>query len=195
MKTVAIITLEGFNEIDSLLAFSMLNRLNNEGLEAKIVSDRTQVTSMNGLVVAAQDDLANLASYNAVLFGSGCKTSEHLTNSALMASFRFTSKQLIASQCSGARYLHSLSLLPENLTVATDSKTAKWFSQQNQPTSPQSFSAQGNVATAGGCLAAEYLAAWLANKLLNEQAMETMLAQVIPMDEPERMDRARALVG
>lgn len=195
MKSVAIVTLEGFNEIDSLLAFSMLNRLNKAGLEAKIVSDSTQVSSMNGLVVAAQDDLANLASYNAVLFGSGCKTSEHLTNSALMASFRLTSKQLVASQCSGARFLHQLSLLPQNFAVATDSKTATWFSQQNQPVSPQSFSATGNLATAGGCLSGEYLAAWLAKNLLNEQAMETMLAQVIPVDEPERIARVRALVG
>jgi hypothetical protein len=42
---------------------------------------------------------------------------------------------------------------------------------------------QGNVASAGGCLASPYLAAWVIARLVGREAAETALATVAPVGE------------
>jgi len=41
----------------------------------------------------------------------------------------------------------------------------------------------GNVATVGGCLAAQYLATWLLRRLIGEAATRRALAYVVPVGE------------
>ena len=52
---VAVLTFEGFNELDSFIAAAMINRV--EKLEALIVCPTEQVASMNGVVVHSQAPL------------------------------------------------------------------------------------------------------------------------------------------
>lgn len=47
------------------------------------------------------------------------------------------------------------------------------------------FVAKGNVATAGGCLAAQYLAAWMIARLEGEAAARAALHYVVPVGEKE----------
>ena len=54
---VAILTFDGFNELDSFVIFGLLNRLCNLGWKAEITSPSSQVTSMNGVTVLAQQPL------------------------------------------------------------------------------------------------------------------------------------------
>jgi hypothetical protein len=49
----------------------------------------------------------------------------------------------------------------------------------------QPFFAKDNVATAGGCLASHYLAAWLIARLRGEAAAEEALHYVAPVGEKE----------
>ena len=49
----------------------------------------------------------------------------------------------------------------------------------------QPFFAQGNVATAGGCLASQYLAACLLARLLGRDAASAALHYVAPVAEKE----------
>ncbi|MCY1458872.1 hypothetical protein D9M71_762920 [compost metagenome] len=49
----------------------------------------------------------------------------------------------------------------------------------------QPFFASGNLATAGGCLSAPYLAAWVIAKLAGEDACATALHYVAPVGEKE----------
>ena len=53
---VAIVTFDGFNELDSFIALGLINRLRPLGVQAEITSPSTQVTSMNGVTVTAQQD-------------------------------------------------------------------------------------------------------------------------------------------
>lgn len=49
----------------------------------------------------------------------------------------------------------------------------------------QPFFANGNVATAGGCLASHYLAAWIIARLEGIEAAESALHYVAPVGEKE----------
>src|SRR5687768_721716 len=52
-----ILTFDAFNEIDSLLAFHMLNRVKRPNWRVTICAPTTSVTSMNGLTITAQSTL------------------------------------------------------------------------------------------------------------------------------------------
>src|SRR3546814_6983893 len=57
------------------------------------------------------------------------------------------------------------------------------------------FVAHGNVATAGGCLASQYLAAWIIARLAGVAAAEEALHYVAPVGEKaDYVDRAMAAV-
>lgn len=183
MKKVAIVTLEGFNEIDSLLAYSMLNRLKDNGLVAEIVSPSSKVTSMNGLVIEAHQNLSRLNEYDAVLIGSGNKTKAFSEDVSFLSSFALSRNQLTAAQCSGALIL--LKKRPDIRLVSTDNTTKQILVDAGITVSDASFTCCGQVATAGGCLAAEYLATWIASELVGKDAAANMLESVVPVDERE----------
>ncbi len=68
---IAILTFDGFNEIDSLISHYILNRMRSHGWQAKIVDPTHTVTSMNGVVLQTQNPLESAQSADVVLFGSG----------------------------------------------------------------------------------------------------------------------------
>ena len=45
------------------------------------------------------------------------------------------------------------------------------------------FVVEGNVATAGGCLAAQYLAGWVIERLVREEIREAVIASCQPVGE------------
>ena len=54
---IAVLTFEGFNELDSFVAAGLLNRLRGQGWQAEITAPSEGVTSMNGVRVQAQQPL------------------------------------------------------------------------------------------------------------------------------------------
>ena len=71
---IAILTFDGFNELDSFIALGLLNRLSTQGWKAQIASPSTHVTSMNGVTIQAQQPLEFANEADAVIFGSGIYT-------------------------------------------------------------------------------------------------------------------------
>jgi transcriptional regulator GlxA family with amidase domain len=69
-------------------------------------------------------------------------------------------RQLVAAQCSGTLILAKLGLLG-SVPACTDLVTKPWVQEAGVEVLNQPFYAQGNLATAGGCLASSYLAAWI----------------------------------
>ena len=156
---IAILTFDGFNELDSFIAAGILNRMKPKGWQAFITSPAARVTSMNGVTVAAQRPLAFATEADAVIIGSGRKSREVVEDEVLMSRLRLDpTRQLIASQCSGALVLIGLGLL-QGMPVCTDRTTQAWVESAGYRVLDQPFHASGRVATAGGCLAAHYLAA------------------------------------
>ena len=66
---IAILTFEGFNELDSLIALGVLNRIKRPGWRVTLSCPASSVTSMNGVTVRAQSTLAEAreADLNAVV--------------------------------------------------------------------------------------------------------------------------------
>jgi len=180
---IAILTFEGFNEIDSIVAYHILNRVRRPGWEVLIASPAPRVKSMNGLVIDAQASLQDVRSADAVLVGSGTATRKLAEEAASLAGLGLQpARQLIASQCSGALLLAKLGLL-EGVPACTDMKTRPWLEELGVKVLDRSFFASGDVATAGGCLASQYLAAWLLVRLAGVDAAVEALDYVAPIGE------------
>ena len=179
---IAIVTLDGFNELDSFVALSILNRAKADGVCAEITSIGTSVTSMNGVEVKTQQPLSFCTKADVVLFGSGIHTLDHIGNADLMAQFDLDpSRQMIGAQCSGAMFLHKLGLLPAIAT--TDSKTRPYLARTNTVLEDRPLVAQGNIVTSGGCLSSQYLAGWvLARKFGIDKAL-AILEYVAPVGQ------------
>lgn len=185
---IAILTFDGFNELDSLIAFGMLGRLRLLGdpdWRVSIASPTARVTSMNGLTIDAHCDLSAACSADAVLIGSGMKTRAVAADAAVMAQLQLDpARQLLAAQCSGTYLLAQLGHTT-NLTACTDLTSKPWVQAAGVNVVNQPFIAQGNVATAGGCLSAQYLSAWLIARLKGEEAAREVLHYFAPVGEKE----------
>ena len=192
---IAILTFEGFNELDSFIAAAMLNRVGHLRIEALVTSPAETVTSMNGIVVHAQAPLAFAREADAVIVGSGTRTRELVRTPGLMKELRLDpSRQVIGAQCSGALVLAKLGLLG-NVPACTDSTTKPWVEEAGVRVLDQPFVAHGNIATAGGCLGAHYLAAWVIARLGGWSAAEGVVHYVAPVGQKqEYVERARAVV-
>ena len=192
---VAILTFDGFNEIDSFLASAILNRLRPLGWAAHITAPSERVTSMNGVDVTAQRPLAFAAQADAVIIGSGINTRAIADDAALLAQFNLDpARQLIGAQCSGTLLLARLGLIG-NVPACTDMISKPWVQAAGIDVIDQPFVAHGNVATAGGCLAAPYMAAWIIARGAGWDAAAGALQYVAPVGEKQRyVAQARAVV-
>src|SRR6476659_2546993 len=109
---IAILTFQGFNELDSLVALGVLNRIRKPDWRVTLCCPEPTVTSMNGVVVHAQSTLAEAQSADAVIVGSGIKTREIVNDPLIMSALKFDpQRQLVAAQCSGTLVLARLGLL------------------------------------------------------------------------------------
>ena len=182
---IAILTFEGYNELDSLIALGILNRVKQPGWRVSIASPTAKVRSMNGVVLEAQASLQDAVGADAVIVGSGMQTREVIADAGLMRQLRLDpSRQLLAAQCSGTLILARLGLLA-GVPACTDLSTKPWVQEAGVAVLNQPFFASGNVATAGGCLASQYLAAWIIARLVGRAAAESALHYVAPVGEKE----------
>jgi transcriptional regulator GlxA family with amidase domain len=188
---IAILTFEGFNELDSLVAFNILNRVRKPDWRVSIASPTARVRSMNGLVIESQASLQEASAADVVLVGSGRQTREVVADPALMAQLQLDpTRQLVGAQCSGTLVLARLGLLGD-LPACTDDITKPWVEEAGVCVLDQPFVAKGNLATAGGCLASQYLAAWVIARLEGVEATRSALSYVVPVGEKdEYIERA-----
>ena len=182
---IAVLTFDGFNELDSFIASSILNRMKAKGWAAHITSPTPEVTSMNGVTVQRQKPLEFAAEADAVIIGSGRKTREIAADAALLSRISLDpARQLIGAQCSGTLLLAKLGLIG-GLPACTDLTTKPWVIEAGVDVLEQPFVAHGNVATAGGCLASQYLAFWMIARLASLSDVEEVLQYVAPVGEKE----------
>lgn len=182
---IAILTFEGFNELDSFIAAGILNRLKGSGWNVQITSPAATVTSMNGVRIEAQQSLEFANNADVVLFGSGILTRDIAQDRSILDRLQLdSSRQLIGAQCSGTLLLSVLGLL-DGVPACTDLLSKPWVVESGVEVLQQAFFARGNVATAGGCMASQYLATWVIAKLAGTAAAETAIHYVAPVGEKE----------
>jgi transcriptional regulator GlxA family with amidase domain len=183
MTDVAIVTLDGFNELDSFGASTIVNRCRKSGLSAWITTPTPTVTSMNGVQLTGQRPLEFVAEADVVLIGSGVRTREFAADEPLLDALRLApERQLIGSQCSGALLLAKLGLLGA-MPACTDVVTRPFLEACDVRVLDAPFHAEGRLATAGGCLASQYLAGWVILRTLGEDAVREAFGYVAPVGE------------
>lgn len=188
---IAILTFDGFNELDSIIALGILNRIKKPDWRVSLSCPTQVVTSMNGVKLHAQSTLEEACQADAVLIGSGMKTREIVDDASVMSRLKFDhTRQLIGAQCSGTLVLAKLGYL-NKIPACTDLLTKPWVQEAGVSVLNQPFFADGNLATAGGCLASQYLAAWVIARLEGIEAAKSALHYVAPVGEKELyVDRA-----
>ena len=80
---IAILTFEGFNELDSIVALGILGRVRKPGWQVSIASPTPRVTSMNGVGLESSCPLAEVRHADAVIVGSGIRTREIVEDAVL----------------------------------------------------------------------------------------------------------------
>ncbi|MEU4232040.1 DJ-1/PfpI family protein [Nonomuraea sp. NPDC026600] len=195
---VAVVTFDGFNELDSFIASGLINRARRHGVTAYITTPAPVVTSMNGVEVTGQRPLDFVAEADVVLLGSGIKTRDVVADDTLLARLPLDpARQLIGSQCSGALVLAHLGLLAGR-PACTDTITRPWLEECGVTVLDAPFHAEGAIATAGGCLASVYLAAWTLLHTVGEAAAWAVIEYAAPVGEKQEivqrvMSRVRAV--
>ena len=140
---------------------------------------------MNGVVVEGQATLREASAADAVIVGSGIKTLEIVADSALMSQLQLDpSRQLIGRSVRGLSCWRS-SGRSKASQPARGSISKPWVEESGVSVLNQPFVARGNVATAGGCLASQYLAAWMIARLVGIEAAYAALHYVAPVGEKD----------
>lgn len=193
---IAVLTFDGYNELDSFVAAAILNRMKGKGWQAHITSPTAQVTSMNGIVVNRQRPLEFAAQADAVIIGSGIKTREIAADTEILSRINLDpTRQLIGAQCSGTLLLAKLGLVGD-LPACTDLTTKPWVIEAGVKVLDTPFVAHGAVATAGGCLSAQYLATWMIARSASVQDAKDAMHYVAPVGEKGAyIERAIAAVS
>ena len=185
---IAILTFDGFNELDSLIAYGMLSRISLRGdadWRVSIASPTARVTSMNGLTIDAHIGLKEANRADAVLIGSGMKTREVANDASILGQLQLNpERQLIAGQCSGTFLLARLGLVG-HMPACTDLTSKPWVQAAGVSILNQAFFARGNLATAGGCMSAQYISAWLIARLKGMDDAREVLHYFAPVGEKE----------
>lgn len=192
---IAILTFDGFNELDSFIAAGILNRMRAKGWKVRIAAPTLEVTSMNGVTIQRQEPLEFAAEADAVLIGSGNRTREIAADPVLLSRIKLDpARQLVGAQCSGTLLLARLGLIG-SLPACTDLTTRPWVIEAGVEVLDAPFVAHGNIATAGGCLASQYLAAWTIARLASVRDAEEAIHYVAPVGEKATyVEQAMAVV-
>ena len=120
-----------------------------------------------------------------VLVGSGIYTRQIAQDRTLLERLKIDpSRQLVCAQCSGTLLLSVLGVL-NGVPACTDLTSKPWVIEAGVEVLNQPFFAEGNIATAGGCMASQYLATWIIAKLAGAEAAAAAIHYVAPVGEKD----------
>ncbi len=182
---IAVLTFDGFNELDSFVPAAILNRMRAKGWNAYITAPTARITSMNGVTVHRQLPLEFAREADAVIVGSGLRTRDVVADETLLSMLELDpAKQLVGAQCSGTLVLARLGLIG-GIPACTDLTTRPWVLEAGVDVIDAPFFAHGNVATAGGCMATQYLASWIIARLAYLEDAAEAMHYVAPVGQKE----------
>ena len=179
----AIIIFDKFTDLDLFLMWDLLNRVRVENWKVLILGEKEEHISATGISIATHGRIEEANDADAILFVSGQGTRAKMVDKEWLSRFHFDSeKQLIGSICSGALILAALGLLEgKTATTYPTSKTA--LESFGVETIEKPFVVNGNVTTAGGCLAQQYLIGWVIENLADKSWSELILKSIQPVGE------------
>jgi transcriptional regulator GlxA family with amidase domain len=178
----SIILFDNFTDIDLFLMWDLLAR-KKWNWDIKILGNNKKQISSNGISIETHGHWQDANKSEVVLFCSGRGTRELIQNPAFISHFSLNpDKQLIGSICSGALLLAKLGLLngktATTYPAAKDALLALGIEVIDAP-----FVQHGNIATAGGCLSAQYLVAWVVERLYGTEQRKAVLREISPVGQ------------
>jgi transcriptional regulator GlxA family with amidase domain len=180
---ISIVAFDDFTDIDVFFMWDLLKRIRIPTWKVQILGEQTHHTSSAGLTIPMHGPLDAANSSDAVLFASGPGTRRKIKDELFLSSFNLNpGEQMIGSMCSGALILGALGLLRgKRATTYPSAKTLlETFDVQ---VVEKSLVVEGNIATAAGCLAGQYLAGWVIERLLGAQVKDAVLKSIMPVGE------------
>ena len=180
---IAIIIFDKFTDLDLWLMWDLLNRVRVENWEVKILGEKEVHVSATNIEVKTQGRIEEANDADAVLFVSGQGTRDRIADEKWLAKFDLNAKkQLIGSICSGSLILARLGLL--NGKTATTYPTSKAVLESfGVEVIEKPFIAHDKIATAGGCLAQQYLVGWVIENLADAEWKNLVLKSIQPVGE------------
>ena len=184
MKT-SIVIFDEFTDIDLFLMWDLLNRVQLPDWEVRIVGDKSHHTSTTGVTTATHGSIEEANESDVVLFvsGQGTGTRTKMRDEVWLSRFNLNPEgQMIASVCSGSLLLAALGLLAGK-TATTYPTTKQLLEGFGITVEERPFIAHGNIATSGGCLAAQYVVGWVIEKKVDKEWKELVLKSIQPVGE------------
>ena len=179
----AIIAFDDFTDIDVFFLWDLLNRVQEPGCRVRILGEAEKHVSTTGVEIRMHGHISESAACDVVLFSSGMGTRRKRTDPAFLSAFHLDpARQLIGSMCSGALLLAALGLL-EGKSATTYPTARHLLESTGVRVVERPFVREGNVATAAGCLAAQYLAGWVIEEKFGVAKREDVLRSIMPVGE------------
>ncbi|WP_052051913.1 DJ-1/PfpI family protein [Chromobacterium haemolyticum] len=185
VKDIVLVAFDQFTDIDLFLMWDILGR-NTGDWRVRIVGAHQGLSSAHGLTVCPHGPLSDANQADAVLFVSGRQgVPAALASPDFLPSFKLDpARQHIGSICGGAYILERLGLVPDGrVTTHPDAKDG--LLELGLQVLEQPLVCRGKVATAGGCLAALYLAGWLVESMFDADKRRETLRPLLPAGQRE----------
>nr|AIA17998.1 Putative amidotransferase [uncultured bacterium] len=180
---IAIVIFDKFTDLDLFLMWDLLNRVRTENWSVKILGENENHISATGISIQTQGRIEEANESNAVLFVSGQGTRSKMIDEDWLKRFKLNpEKQFIGSICSGSLILAALGLL-EGKTATTYPTTKTALESFGVEVVEKPFVVNENVATAGGCLAQQYLIGWVIENLAGRDWRDLVLKSIQPVGE------------
>jgi transcriptional regulator GlxA family with amidase domain len=180
---VAIVAFDDFTDVDVFFMWDLLNRPKAPGWRVKILGNAPVHRSRTGMSVSTHGPIEDANQADAVLFTSGPGARRKAADPSFLSRLHLDPKrQMAGSICSGSLILAALGLL-EGKRATTYPTSVKALRGYGVDVVELPFVAEGNVATAAGCLAAQYLCGWVIERLLGWQMRDAVLKSVQPVGE------------
>ena len=186
MTKIAIICFEGVTDIDVFLHWDILNRPNStfgipsEQWKIHFLGTEAFHKTHNGLRVDMHATIDEARSYDVVLHASGPATRELMKDKDYLARLSLSrSKQVVASQCSGALVLAASGCF-DGLTATTYPSAMKDLKSFDVETVREPFVPHEKVASAAGCLAGIQLDEWIMSHYLDRELVSKCIDSAKP---------------
>lgn len=182
---IAMVAFEGFTDVDLFMPWDLFYRVKDPTYAAyagewdvRICADARRITSYSGLAIDRHEPLDCAADADAVFIVSGPGSRVKIKDPAFLGALRLDpSRQLIAAIDSGVLILAALRLL-DGLSATTYPSVFAELEAMGVRTERRPFVVHGNLATGGGCLATQDLAAWIVERLIGREAAMAIVDSV-----------------
>lgn len=180
---ISIVIFDSFTDIDLFLMWDLLNRVRLPEWEVRIIGEKSHHVSTNGVMIATHGFIEETDQSDVVLFVSGRGTLTKMHDKHWLSRFNLNpERQMIASVCSGALLLAALGLL-KGKTATTYPTTKQMLEGLGITVEEKPFIEHGNIATSGGCLAAQYVVGWVIERKADKWWKDLVLKSIQPVGE------------